>query len=189
MANCIECKGTGSTEPDCELCNGYRSVSAKRAYAKGWKKIELPEVEHDGYCECPLCYDTASTCMFCYGDGVAISGVEEQQRMRVLICALWKFIPPVFYVDHYGEFIVDRDMDLLSSRAGGELHRENLISWWKSIFGDEIYITPKGIPEAKAAWREYRALCKRWIVAERNRSERIAALRAAKLGQEAVTHA
>lgn len=175
---CAECKGTGSTVPDCELCKGYRSVKAKHAYAKGWKKEDLPEIEDDGYCDCPQCYDEASLCMFCYGDGTTDPIVNEQQRMRVLIQAKHRFIPLVFRHDYRGFFIRDSEMYLLSSTAASALRKEGMLHWYCSVFGDELYLTPKGEEAAKSAWREYRALCKRWVASERTKRALIAAYQA-----------
>lgn len=175
---CAECKGTGSTVPDCELCNGHRSVKAKRAYAFGWKKSDLPEIEHDGYCECPACYDEATTCMFCYGDGRTDPIVHQQQRMRVLIQARHGFIPFVFRHDHRGFFIRDKEMYLLSNSAAAALQADGLLHWFCIVFGDELSLTPKGEDAAKAAWREYRALCRTWIASERTKRALIAAYRA-----------
>lgn len=175
---CVECKGTGSTEPDCGLCEGYRTVKAKRAYALGWKKADLPDLEEDGYSECPQCYDTARTCMFCCGDGTTDPIIHEQQRMRVLIQARHRFIPLVFRHDCRGFFIRDREMDLLSSTAAAELREEGMLHWFCSVFGDELHLTPKGKDAAKAAWREYRVLCRRWIASERTKRALVAAYRA-----------
>lgn len=177
---CVECKGTGSAAPDCELCGGYRTLKAKRAYAKGWKKEELPEIEDDGYCDCPQCYDEATTCMFCYGDGRTDPIVNEQQRMRVLIQAKHGFIPLAFRTDYRGHFIRDEQMYLLSSAAAAALREEGLLHWYCSVFGDELHLTPKGKEEAAKAWKEYRALCRRWIASERKRRAEVAAYLAKK---------
>lgn len=182
---CTECKGTGSTRPDCDLCEGYRSVLARRAYAKGWKKHELPEIEYDGYCECPQCYDEATSCMFCYGDGTTSPEIEAQQRMRVLVQARHGFIPLIFRTDYRGNFIRDEAMYLLSSRAAADAREEGLLHWYCSVFGDELHLTPKGRDAAKDAWREYRALCRKWIAAERERRSQLAAYRAAS-GRRAI---
>lgn len=181
---CVECKGTGSSEPDCPLCEGYRTVKAKRAYAFGWKKRDLPDLEDDGYSECPQCYDTARTCMFCYGDGTTDPVIHEQQRMRVLIQAKHGFIPLVFRTDYRGHFIRDEQMYLLSSAAAASLRKEGMLHWYCSVFGDELYLTPNGEEEAAKAWKEYRALCKRWVASERERRAQVAAYLAQKAAAE-----
>lgn len=171
---CFECAGTGSSVPDCELCEGYRSIKVKRAYAKGWKKHDLSHlIEDDGYCECPECYDDASACMFCYGDGRVSQFVKDQQRNRILITARRGYrstIPVCFTHDNRdGRIKIDREINLLSNEHARELRDQHLINWYCSVFGDEIYLTPKGEDEAKKAWRGYRELCRAWVHDERER--------------------
>lgn len=172
MIECFECKGTGSSVPDCDLCGGYRTVKAKRAYAKGWKKADL-EVEDDGYCDCPACYDEARTCMFCAGDGTVSQLVKDQQRNRVLLTAKASRsgkITPCFDLGYRdGRLEVSDDIYLLSNVHARELRDQGLISWWTSVFGDEIYLTAEGEAAAKLAHREYRALCRQWLAHERER--------------------
>lgn len=177
---CTACKGTGSSHPDCKLCRGYRTVKAKRAYAFRWKKADLVDLDDDGYCECPSCGDDATTCMFCYGDGTTDPIIHEQQRMRVLIQAKHGFIPLVFRHDYRGFFIRDENMYLLSNEAAGALREDGMLRWYCSVFGDELYLTPKGKEAAKEAWREYRALCRRWVASERCKARLIEAYRAQK---------
>jgi hypothetical protein len=165
--------GTGSSVPDCSLCKGYRSINVKTAYAKGWKKSDLTDIEDDGFCECPQCYDDAATCMFCYGEGDVSQFIKDQQRNRVLITARGGYrgrIPPCFrhgYND--GRIEIDREIYLLSKEHTRALRDDGLINWFCSVFGDEIYLTPKGEEEARKAWREYRDLCRKWLTHERER--------------------
>ena len=174
---CQECNGTGSSKPDCWMCHGQRTVTLKKAYRHGYRKADLPGLEDDDYCDCPACYEEASTCMFCYGDGDIDPFVQEQQKNRVLMAALGRFIPPVFYTDYRGQFVVDDDIDLLSREAAAQCREDGLIHWFCSIFGDEISLTIKGDEAAKTAWREYRQLCRRWVAAERSRRSQLQSLR------------
>jgi len=176
---CFECKGTGSSVPDCYLCEGYRSVKAKRAYALGWKKTDLIDLQEDGFAECPSCYDEARSCIFCYGDGKVDSFINEQQRNRVLIAAAHnRSDPPVCFrfERNTSRLEVDPQINLLSGAHARELKREQMITWYCSVFGDEIYLTPQGENAARAAWKEYRSLRRKWVLDERERrTERLIA--------------
>lgn len=173
MIKCFECDGTGSSVPDCELCKGDRTVKAKRAYALGWKKSDLGDIEEDGYCECPQCYYEARTCMFCYGDGRVSQLIKDQQRDRVLIAARngYRGEIPLCFTHGYRDsrIEVDSEIYLLSHAHTRELRDAGLINWFCSVFGDEIYLTPEGEEEAKVAWRRYRILCRQWLRDERQR--------------------
>ena len=168
---CSECKGTGSSEPECRTCKGERWITAKRAYRHGWRKADLIEMSMDGWCECPECYDDARTCMFCNGNGNGDPFIDNQQQMRVLVCALNGTIPLVFRTEVRGDFIQDGDMFLLSRQATRQCRDDGFIYWFSSPFGDQISLSDKGKLEAKKAWSEYRELCRRWIAAERVRRE------------------
>ena len=188
MIECLECRGTGSSKPDCYLCNGYRTITIKKAYRHGYKLRDLSGLEDDGYCDCPACEYEARTCMFCYGDGRIDRFVAEQQQDRVLIAARHGQIPPVFDHDpRTGAIIVDENIYLLSRHATAKSREEGLLHWFCTVFGDELQLTPKGVEAAKHAWRRYRSLCRQWVAAERERrAQRAAFLASAKAGINAV---
>lgn len=137
---CGECKGTGSTEPDCAVCKGYRSLKVHAAYAHGYRKADL-EIDHfDGFCECPAC--DADMCEMCEGSGEVLAMEQEQQLRRVLILAKEGRIAPLISLDwrgriHFGD-------KLLSLEAAREAKRRGLITWWCSVFGDDLYLTQAG---------------------------------------------
>lgn len=172
---CVECEGTGSSKPDCWMCKGDRSVSLKKAYRHGYKKVDLPEVyDDDGYCGCPVCDWDAHSCIFCGGDGEVDAFVAEQQRNRVLVFGLqssWRArIPPTFEVDDIGMLAIFRDAsEYMSAEAVSVLRTEGLVQWLRSMLGDEVYLTPAGKAAARVAWKEYRVLCRRWVADERAR--------------------
>lgn len=181
---CKECEGTGSSVPGCKLCKGHRSIEIKHAHAGGWKNSDLTGLDYgDGYCDCPRC--DAVSCMFCEGDCIVEPIVNTQQEMRVLVYGLGGRIPPVFRTDFRGKFAPDDDMHLLSRSAVAACREKGLVSWFVSVFGDEVYLTPEGEVAARDAWKEYRKLCRRAIAAERDYRARIAALGTRTRGREA----
>lgn len=160
---CFDCEGTGSTKPDCELCHGVRSVRLKRAYAKGWRKENLPDEGDGEYCECPECYDSAGPCYFCYGDGYVDPFVESQQRSRVLFMAKYDAMPACFKRDHLGRLTVDKEIYVLSSAHGSQLEDEGLIFHLRSYFGDSLSLNEAGKAAALEAELLYRDLCRQFI--------------------------
>lgn len=136
---CEECNGTGSTEPDCRVCKGYRTVKAHTAYAHGYRKVDL-DIESDGFCDCPAC--DADMCDMCDGSGEVQALEQEQQLRRVLIQAKEGRMAPLISLDwrgriHFGDA-------LLSMEAARKAKRSGLIEWWCSVFGDELSLTREG---------------------------------------------
>jgi hypothetical protein len=153
VVKCRECEGTGSTDPDCRACKGHRSIKIKHAYALGYRKIDLEDVdESDGYCECPVC--DADTCDFCQGDGSVPRHEQEQQLRRALIFARYQKLPPLCTVDYGGRR--RREFQLLSAEAAGDIietgkaFRRNVLA-----FGDEFYLHAD--VDFLPLWRDARA--------------------------------
>lgn len=143
ITKCAECRGTGAEEPDCELCRGGMFVSIRKAIRHGWRREDLEDAG-EGDCLCPQC--DGDLCDQCMGDGTVGLGVNEQQETRVLIFGLVGSIPPVRWRDPYGRA---REHDaLLVSSAGRAVRDKGWISWFTSIFGDEVRLTPAGKVEA-----------------------------------------
>ncbi len=135
---CRECKGTGSTAPDCRACHGHRSVKIKHAYALGYKKEWLEDIdESDGYCECPVC--DGHSCDMCAGDGMVPAYEQAQQERRALIFARYQRIPPLCTVDYRGRRRWDNNQ-MLSAEAAGDLVEAGAAQRWGSAFGDEFYL-------------------------------------------------
>lgn len=137
---CGECKGSGSTEPDCAVCKGYRSLKVRAAYAHGYRKADLEDIESDGFCRCPAC--DADMCEMCEGSGEIQAMEQEQQLRRILIHAKEGRIAPLIALDwrgriHFGD-------KLLSLEAARQAKRDGLILWWCSVFGDELVLTQAG---------------------------------------------
>jgi hypothetical protein len=137
---CEECSGTGSTEPDCKVCKGYRSIKVRTAYAHGYRKADLADVESDGFCECPAC--DGDMCDMCEGSGEVQAIEAEQQLRRVLIQAKEGRIPPLISLSWRGQ--VHFGDNLLSMEAARRAKRDGLITWWCSVFGDELRLTSAG---------------------------------------------
>lgn len=163
QVKCFDCKGTGSTDPDCELCHGTRSVRLKRAYAKGWRKADLYEEGCGEYCYCPECYDSAGTCYFCCGDGYVDPFIESQQRARVLFMAKYDAMPASFERDRLGRVTVDKEIRVLSGAHGSQLEEEGLIFHLRSYFGDSLSLNEAGKTAALEAEFLYRDLCRQFI--------------------------
>lgn len=141
LVPCSECEGTGAQEPHCGTCKGYRSVKLKRLYALGYRKSELADVDGtDGFAECPEC--DGDLCEFCAGDGRTYPEVEESHERRVLMTAKWGYLPPVWVLDYRGR--LQPKEYLLSSEAGARLQEQGLVCRLNSVFGHELFLTPKG---------------------------------------------
>ena len=138
---CRECSGTGSTDPTCRACHGHRSIKIKHAYALGYRKCDLEDIdESDGFCECPVC--DATSCDMCQGDGQVPAYEEAQQERRALIFARYQRMPPVCTVDFRGRRHWDYDQ-LLSAEAAGDLIEANKAMRLNSVFGHEFYLRSK----------------------------------------------
>lgn len=150
---CHECSGSGAERPGCSVCHGYRSIRLKAAYARGYCKAELRDVdESDGYCECPEC--EGDVCHFCSGDGSIPVHEQAQQERRVLIYARYQQIPPLRTMDYYGR---PRSEDqLLSAKAAGDLIEAGHGIRLNSVFGHEFYLTDQGKAQFAELWREAR---------------------------------
>jgi hypothetical protein len=165
QVKCFECEGTGSTVPDCRLCNGQRSVRLKRAYALGWKKSDLPDGGDGTYCECPECYDDAGPCAFCYGDGYTEPFIESQQRARILIMAKYNEKMPVcFRRDRLGRLTVDKNINLLSMSVALKMRDEGLVEFFGSnFFGHSLAMNAVAKQAAMEAEFLYRDLCRQFV--------------------------
>lgn len=153
---CRECAGTGSTVPDCRACKGYRSIKLHHAYALGYRKDELEDVdESDGYCECPVC--DATTCDMCSGDGSVPAYEQAQQERRCLIFARYQKLPPLCTVDYRGRRRWSYD-ERLSAEAAGDLIEAGKAKRLCSVFGDEFYLRT-GV-EYLPLWHEARRRAK-----------------------------
>lgn len=137
---CEECNGTGSTVPDCWMCDGYRSVKVHAAYARGYRKAWLEDIESDGFCKCPVC--DADMCGLCEGGGEVPALEQEQQFRRVLIAAKEDRVPPLISLDWQGR--VRFGDGLLSRHAARQARKAGLITWYCSVFGDELRLTSAG---------------------------------------------
>lgn len=142
FAECADCDGTGAEKPDCYLCKGMRSIKVRRAYAFGWRKGDLRDIEDDGHCECPHC--EGHSCGYCEGDGQRPLAEMRQEVARVLHYARrGRNLPPLRVIDHRGNPKWDHDA-YLSKAATRACRNAGLISWFCSAFGDELSLTPAG---------------------------------------------
>jgi hypothetical protein len=165
---CRECRGTGSEDPDCRTCGGHRSIRLKAAYARGWKKADLNDVdESDGYCECPDC--EGHSCQTCSGDGTVPFHEQNQQERRVLIFARYQKLPPLCTVDYWGRR--HREDQLLSPDYAGDLIESYDAHRFCSVFGDEFYLTEKGKQRYLDLWRAARERAAAARVARANEGE------------------
>lgn len=134
---CMECRGTGAKDPDCELCHGERAVRLKALHAKGWKNDDLQGLADDGWADCPRYGCEGDTCAFCEGEGQVPRHVAQQQERRVLIYAKYGKMPPVCEVDWYGRRRRDHHQ-YLSLMAAERFMDENKIRRSRSILSDNI---------------------------------------------------
>lgn len=155
---CPECEGTGAYKPDCWLCEGQMIIKIETALAQGYSESDLEEA-YDGYCSCPSYECRGDSCELCEGDGKITVQEREDEITRVLMYGLTKSIPPRITRNHYGR-PCESD-ELLSSFAGGVCRERGWISWFCSILGDEVSLTPAGELEAQSrawAWARRRDL-------------------------------
>lgn len=138
----MECRGTGAEDPDCWLCKGDLTIKIEEAQSEGYSLDDLQGLADDEYCDCPVC--ERATCDFCEGDGRVWPEVNEQQERRVLLMALnGGEIPSLIYQSFDGPPVIDRDA-LLSKEAAARCREKDEITWFCSVFGDEIGLTKKG---------------------------------------------
>lgn len=150
---CPDCDGTGSTVPDCEMCHGQRSISRRKANRWGYKVSDIPNYDPgERWCDCPRCYDDADDCGLCGGGGGVSPGVLEHEEERVLRFAVENAMPPRVILEH-GRLYIDHEA-LLSISAASRCYQRREITWFRSVFGDEIRATGDG----EAALERQRAL-------------------------------
>lgn len=142
---CPECDGTGSRCPDCWLCDGKRTIKVSHALAEGYAMSDLQNVYEDE-CDCPTDDCRGDCCELCDGFGEITERQRDDEITRVLVFGVTRDIPPRLTRSHYGR--VWESDELLSSFAGGECRAKGWISWYVSVFGDEVNLTPSGEAEA-----------------------------------------
>lgn len=151
MVSCLDCRGTGAADPDCDLCHGERTVRLKALHAKGWSNDQLEEIGDDGWATCPRYGCEGDTCPFCEGEGQVPRYQAQQQARRVLIYAKYGKIPPVCEIGWGGRRRRNRDQYLSLAAAEPYLDNHSMmrsrsilsdsLSWWGT---DEQWL---------AAWR------------------------------------
>lgn len=158
MVPCLDCRGTGAADPDCDLCHGERSVRLKALHAKGWSNSDLVGIDGDGWADCPRDGCEGDTCPFCDGEGKVPRYQAQQQARRVLIYAKYGKIPPVCTVDSRGRRWRNRDQYLSLAAAEPYLDNRSMmrkrsilsddISWWGT---DEQWLTAWRLASRQAA--------------------------------------
>lgn len=147
MIKCLECNGTGAYKPDCYLCEGSMEIPVKLALEEGWNLDELEVYEGEDICRCPSEDCHGDSCQICEGSGEMDGWRTEHEVTRVLITAKSGHIPLRLYRGYWGSTWND---ERLSSFAGELCHERNWITWFRSILGDEISLTPAGEAEYSA---------------------------------------
>lgn len=147
---CPDCNGTGSSVPDCSVCHGYLSMPWRAFMRHGYRKADLIICGSDDFADCPRC--DADHCALCHGDGQVHPAEADQQRERVLIFGLTNELVPIIRQGGIrgAHHRLDRD-PLLSREAAHQLRHEGKLHWFRSVFGDDIMLTPAGEEAARVA--------------------------------------
>ncbi|MBO6755727.1 MAG: hypothetical protein JJ902_05340 [Roseibium sp.] len=143
---CPECDGTGAYKPDCWLCEGEMIIPVQKALDEGFAEDDLEDA-YDGYCRCPSYECHGDSCDLCEGEGRVTQRTIDDEITRVLLCAMDGIVPARRYVLASGR--ISHSDELLARFAGVECRKRGWISWFVSIMGDEISLTPDGEVEAR----------------------------------------
>jgi hypothetical protein len=146
LHTCPECNGTGAYEPDCWCCDGEMIIPIAKALENGFSEEDLEDA-YDGHCRCPSDECQGDPCDLCGGDGRVAHQTIEDEITRTLLCAKHGHIPARRRRLHYDR--VAFDDALLARFAGCECKDRGWITWYRSIFGDEISLTASGEAEAE----------------------------------------
>lgn len=157
LMQCPDCDGTGAKEPDCWLCRGKREVSIRRAMKEGWTRNDLKDSVIDRYwCICPRDECRGEECHLCEGSGKIEPSTLDVEETRVLICAKTDDIPPR-YSFHAGRWMTLDHRSLLSISAARRCRDKGWITWFCTVFGDELDLTEVGEQEAERRLVEWSA--------------------------------